>query len=169
MCVTSHVHEALCSTYMPDARMSLMGVLTVPGKYMALTTMALSLVTGGPSELLQACTGVAAGYLWCYLKDPPRSTNGRRDARLLAFIARYVSPRLQAPDMLRRLVTDGSQSVRRTTYGTVFTQRRNIPSATSNKINPSSGRSHDRKDRSQPSREAILAATEARLRKSESN
>lgn len=157
---------SLYAIHLPNVEISLLGVFRMPGKYVALASLAISLLTGGVPLLIQCFTGVAAGYVWSYLKNPPRPEQDRRNAKLFGFIRRYIAPRLQTPQALRQIIA-GQSRTRTTSFGTVFAPRRaqttqsRAPKSTST---PTSTGSSSSSKTSRPDRTAILAATEARLR-----
>ena len=152
---------ALFSIHLPHVNLSLLGVFSMPGKYVALGSLGISLIAGGVPECLQCFTGIAAGYLWHVLKNPPRPDQDRRHHRILSFIGKYISPRLQVPTALRHMMARTSP-IRRTSFGTVYPSRRSTTSMTSSRTKPA-------REQTRPDRAAILAATEARLRATAKN
>ena len=152
---------ALFAINLPHVNLSLLGIFTMPGKYVALGSLGISLIAGGLPECMQCFTGIAAGYLWHILRNPPRPDQDPRHHRILSFIGKYISPRLQVPAAFRQMIA-GTSPIRRTSFGTVYAGR------TSTRAKTSTSRKTAREP-TRPDRAAILAATEARLRASAQN
>lgn len=152
-----HLRHLALTQYMwsvsaPFRRISVMGLAEVQAQYLPLVNLGFDLVLGGPWALLHSLAGIAAGYAVDFIKRAP--TIRRRDGRdnLTQFVAREITPSLATPHVLRLL----------------FDRRRRPPVSQTLRTSPKNSRSTQttaRTSRSTPSREAILAATEARLRR----
>ena len=152
---------ALFAIHLPHVNLSLLGIFTMPGKYVALGSLGISLIAGGLPECMQCFTGIAAGYLWHILRNPPRPDQDPRHPRIRSYNGKYISPRSQVPTAFRQMIA-GTSPIRRTSFGTVYAGR------TSTRAKTSTSRKTAREP-TRPDRAAILAATEARLRASAQN
>jgi len=128
-----------------------MGLISIPGKYLAFVMLGIELTISGMDAALVSLTGVVAGYAWYFGRDAPRMSRRRPDLTWLAWFAKHLSPLFQTPKTVHQLA-DGSFRMPHLTSGTHTTPRRpaNNTSASSAPV---------RVDRA-----AILAATEARMR-----
>lgn len=161
---------------MPTAQVSLMGVLTVQAKYLPYANLAMDLLTGGPALMIQSATGIVAAFLWTYVR---RARSYRGGTSLQALVGTYIAPCLETPQLFRALLTGQGGEVRRTSYGTAYPSRTQggVASswwpfgprgATTRGGTSASGRPAARTS-ARPDRDAVLAATEARLRQQNRN
>ncbi|WFD30987.1 hypothetical protein MSPP1_002014 [Malassezia sp. CBS 17886] len=154
----------LWSVQVPNARVSIMGAVNVEAKYLPYVNLALDLVTGGPAIVVQSATGLVAAFLWNYVKRAPSAPRGGRrigvgaGTDVQAFVARYLSPLLSTPTVVRRVLFGAPSNVRRTSYGTAYAPP---PRGPAGRTTP---QSNTATRRAEPDRSAILAATEARVR-----
>lgn len=139
--------------YLPEAPVSLMGLFSIPGKYLAFTMLGIDLLVGGPDMMLVSLTGTVAGYAWYFGRDAPRFSRRYPRLRWLAWFARYLSPVFQTPRVVRSWA-DGSLRIRQTSHA-LFNRPQRTADGRANKTSATSIK---------PDRAAILAATEARMR-----
>lgn len=162
--------QYIWSVQMPEAQVSMMGLLAIQAKYLPYANLAMDLIIGGPELMLQAATGLLSAFLWDYVRRariPPGSTLQSRSS-CDAFVVKYIQPCLTTPAWLRRFMR-GNARMHETSYGTAFT-----PASTSNASSwwplgrqggRATGASTSRgRSSAVPDRDAIRAATEARLR-----
>ena len=163
----------------PNAQVSLFGLVRLRAKFLPYVNLLIDLIVGGPMYALESATGLAAGDIWFYVtgvrRPPPTSRDGR--AHLDRFLAKYIAPLFETPRRVRRLIT-GDGAVRQRSYGTAYSP--GVPPASSSKgywwpFGPrgqtAGGHSTGLRPRApaRPDRDAIRAATEARLRKNSSS
>ncbi|WFC99139.1 hypothetical protein MYAM1_001880 [Malassezia yamatoensis] len=159
---------------MPDAQVSMMGMLALPAKYLPYANLAIDLIIGGPSLMMEAATGLASAFLWNYVRRArmPPGTSLRPSASLDGFLVKYIQPCLSTPAILRTWM-HGNAHTRQTAYGTAFTPRTSTDTASSSWSwfarrsgqTPSSSGNTRRGASGVPDRDALRAAAEARLRR----
>lgn len=129
----------------------MMGFVQIPGKFLAVAMLCLEVIISGPQSARTMLTGVVAGFLWHVVRQAPRAPRRGVLAPLARFVSTFVTPLTHPPARLRESVSSG---VRTTSFGTVYAPRAQPRAA------PRAARSTG----VAPDRNAILRATEARLR-----
>lgn len=167
------------SARIPEAQVSLMGAVTLPAKYLPYANLLIDLVVGGPALMLEAATGLASAFVWNYIRYArlrPGNSLGRR-ANLDAVLIKYIQPWLVTPPRVRRLLA-GNTRIQSRSYGTAYTARAPQPGTSSwwpsswwplgarGQTTGTAAGTARAKPSSVPDRDAIRAATEARLRSS---
>lgn len=144
---------------------SIFGLIQVPGVYVPGAMLFLEAIVAGPEAAKIMLVGAVAAYVWHYIRSAPRAPRSRIDARLVAFLAKYVAPRLATPTWFREAC--GIVRERSTGYGTAFAPLRRGKATTTTGTSSSRrswlGRGTSSRP-AQPDRESIRRATEARLR-----
>ena len=184
------------SVHTPDALVNLFGVITFEAQLLPLVNLGMDLVMGGPRLMLESATGLAAGFLWHKIRGiapagrsarpTPQQWLAQCVASPPAFLRRWIEGRRTSPS---------GRNVRQTSFGTIYTAREEPGSSQwsgmpgsfgswfrsgqtvgssgasrpSQSSQPRPSRTAGRTTNAQPDRDAILAATEARLRERSSS
>lgn len=172
-CLTQYIWSAR----IPEAQVSLMGAVTLPAKYLPYANLLIDLIVGGPGLMLEAATGLASAFVWNYIRHarlrPGNSLGGR--TKLDAVLIKYLQPWLVTPPRVRRLLM-GNVRMHSRTYGTAYTASAPEPNPSSwwpsswwplgarGRTTGTASGTARAKSNSVPDRDAIRAATEARLR-----
>ncbi|WFD34121.1 hypothetical protein MCUN1_000954 [Malassezia cuniculi] len=148
----------LWSMHIPNAQVSLMGVVTLPARYLPYANCGIDLLIGGPALMIQSLTGIAAGFIWDALRDMPRR---RRVSHGQQRLVTLLSPLFNTPRFMQRLF--GPTGLQRTSFGyagrTTSQSSSWVPWISRGQA---VGRSKPASDK--PDRAALAAAAEARLR-----
>lgn len=147
------------SVHLPEAPISIMGLITIPGKYFAAFMLFAQFIINGPGAMQESLVGVVAGYAWYFGRDAPRLSRRRPDLPWLAWFAKNLSPLFQTPRFFRQLVDGTFRMPRLSRRRFVAPKRPTVAKETTSSASTTSAR---------PDRSTILAAAEARVRNQKS-
>lgn len=136
-----------------------MGAVTLPARQVPYANCLIDLLLGGPQQLIQSLTGIAAGLIWDVMRDMPRT---RRVSATHQRVAAALAPVFSTPAFFQRLF--GPTGLQRTSFG--YAGR---TTGTSSSWTPwvSRGQTVGRtaSTNARPDRAALAAAAQARMGK----